>query len=79
MIIFNSNIIEKCHNMENIINGYMDKWKYHRKCHNRKHILLRKGGNSDRVKEGQNFQFCHSSSQILIKFRSNVTTSEKQK
>ena len=31
------------------------------------------------LKEGQNFQFCHLSSQILIKFCSNVFTNKKQK
>ena len=31
------------------------------------------------MKEGQNFQFYHSSSQILIKFCSNVPTNKKQK
>ena len=31
------------------------------------------------VKEGPHFQFCHPSSQILIKFCSNFPTNKKQK
>ena len=33
----------------------------------------------DSTSKGQNFQFCHPSSQILIKFCSNVPTNKKQK